>query len=211
MESLAEIKKHIILDTRENKEEFISYLADSAKTKGYDIHLEALPFGDIQYGSIIVERKEINDFVSSITSDRMWEQIIHMKANPEVSSIILVSGTFKDLWKNNRDKIPQIEGAFLKILACGIPLKCLDNDCQLVDFTLKLFDHSKPLEEPVKRVEKNKKMSLFMALPGVGYKSCKTLMKEFSTMEELVNDASLKDLQKILGPKKGQHVFEALR
>lgn len=200
----------ITLDTRENKESFISYLADTAKTNGYEVHMEALPFGDIQYGNIIVERKELNDFVSSITSDRMWSQIFQMKSNPDVTSIILVSGGYSKLWKQNKDKIPQIEGAFIKIMTLGIPLRCFETDNQLVDFTLKLFEHSKPLETPIKRIQKDHKTSLFMALPHVGRVASKKLMSEYDNMVELC-EASKKELQEILGPKKGLDVYDALR
>jgi len=113
--------KIISLDTRENNNKFITFLADVSKEKGYNLHIETLPFGDIQCGNIIIERKEINDFYSSVTSDRMWEQIAHMKANNEYVSIIMLSGRLQDLREVDDIKINVIIGSLKKITALGIP------------------------------------------------------------------------------------------
>ncbi len=202
--------KTILLDTRESNDIFVSLIADKAKEKEFDVIMRALPVGDIQYGNIIIERKEINDFVSSICGDRMWDQIYQMKLNPMISSMIFLSGGYEKLWKDNKDKIPTIEGAFFRILSTGIPLKRFDTDENLVDFALQLFEYAAPLNVPIKRVEKNKKDSLFMALPGVGRKNSKILRSEYRNICELC-EASEKELQVLLGPVKGKSVYNALR
>lgn len=202
--------KTITLDTRESKDEFIAYLADAARAKGYSIHMEALPFGDVKYENIVVERKEINDFCSSICSDRMFNQIFQMKANADYISIIALSGTYNNLWTKNKDKIPHLNGALKQITAWGIPVIHCGNDDELVDRILELFEYAKPIDIPVKRVDKDHKLSLFMALPKVGRKAAKKLMVEYKNMAELCT-ASKKELQDILGPKKGEDVYNALR
>jgi len=204
--------KIISLDTRENNNKFITFLADTSKEKGYNLHIETLPFGDIQCGNIIIERKEINDFYSSVTSDRMWEQIAHMRANNEYVSIIILSGRLQDLREVDDIKINIIMGALKKITALGIPHVWVQNDNELVIKTLEFFAYAESNEDfvPIKRVEKNKKDSLFMALPYVGRKAAKKLIKEFDNMETLVH-ASEKEIQIVVGPKKGSDIFKALR
>ena len=204
--------KQILLDTRENDNKFITFLADASKAEGYDIHITTLPFGDIQYNNIIIERKEINDFYSSINSDRMWEQIAHMRANNEYASIIIVSGRVQELHEVDDKKINRITGAMKQVVACGIPLIWVQNDNELVIKALDFFKYAISNEEfvPIKRVEKNKKDSLFMALPHVGRKAAKKLIKEFDNMETLVH-ASEKEIQTVVGPKKGSDIFKALR
>jgi ERCC4-type nuclease len=204
--------KIISLDTRENNNKFITFLADISKGKGYDLHMETLSFGDIQCGNIIIERKEINDFYSSITSDRMWEQIAHMKANNEYVSIIMISGRLQDLREVDDIKVNVIMGALKKITALGIPHVWVQNDNELVFKALEFFSYAESNEDfvPIKRVEKNKKDSLFMALPHVGRKAAKKLIKEFDNIETLVH-ASEKEIQAVVGPKKGSDIFKALR
>ena len=204
--------KQILLDTRENDNKFITFLADESKRSGYDIKMTTLPFGDIQCGNIIIERKEINDFYSSVTSDRMWTQIAHMKANNEYSSIIIVSGRLEEIHDVDKTKINVVVGAMKKITASGIPLVWVLTDKELVAKTLDFFSYAVSNEDfvPIKRVEKNKKDSLFMALPGVGKKAAKKLIKEFDNIETLVH-ASKKEIQDVVGNKKGADIFDALR
>ncbi len=204
------MSKTITLDTRENKEEFISYLADAARAKGYGIHMEALPFGDVKYENIVIERKEVNDFCSSVCSDRMYNQIFQMKANQDYSTIIAISGTYDKLWRDNKDKIPRLDGALRQIMAWGIPVMTCQNDEELVDRSLVLFEYARPIDVPLKRIDKDGKTSLFTALPKVGRENAKKLIKEFDNMVLLCN-ASKKELQDVLGPKKGEDVYNALR
>lgn len=202
--------KTIILDTRENDNDFIAYLGDAAQAKGYSVHMEALSFGDIKYEDIVIERKEINDFCSSVCSDRMTNQIFQMKANSDYNSIIALSGTYDQLWRDNKDKIPRLDGALKQIMAWGIPVMHCMNDEELVDRILVLFDYARPIDVPIKRVDKDSKLSMFMALPHVGRKAAKKLMKEYDNMAVLCT-ATKSDLTKSLGPKKGADVYDALR
>lgn len=202
--------KKITLDTREQNDSFIQYLIDAAREKGYNVQLEALPFGDIKYENIVIERKEINDFCGSVCSDRMFNQIYQMKSNPEYSSIIAISGTYDQLWKDNKNKIPHLEGALRQIMAWGIPILECKDDIELVDKILKLFEYDKPVSIPVKRVDKDDKLSLFMALPNVGRGGAKKLFSKWTNMVELCA-ATKEELQKVLGPKKGERVYNSLR
>lgn len=202
--------KTIYLDNRESDDKFISYLVDTAKLMGYDTISSTLEFGDINFQNIYIERKQCNDFCSSVCSNRLWEQAYKMKMNKDYISIIIISGSWDKLWKNNLDKIPQMEGAIIQLLAWGIPVLRVEDDTELVDQVLNLFKHSKPMEVPIKHIVKDGKISMFLALPGIGRKNGKVLMDEYDNMCELC-EASKKELQIILGPKKGSMVFDALR
>lgn len=202
--------KVITLDTRESNESFIAYLMDTSATLGYTVQLKSLYFGDIGFENIIVERKEINDFCSSICDNRIHDQIAKMRANTDYVSIIAISGTYGNLWKNNMDKIPSINGTFKQITAWGIPIIHCRDDNDLVDKVLELFKYAKPVDTPIKHVEKDTQISLFTALPNIGKKNAKKIQKEYHDMVTLC-DASKKELQSLLGPVKGETVFNALR
>lgn len=202
--------KIIYLDTRETDDAFISYLIDTANLIGYDIEPKILEFGDINFQNIYIERKTSQDFCSSVCSDRLWEQAYKMKVNKDYISIIIISGGWDKLWKNSMCKIPQMEGAIIQLLAWGIPVLRVEDDTELVDQVLNIFKHSKPMEVPIKHIVKDGKISMFLALPGIGRKNGKVLMNEYDNMCELC-EASKEELQILLGPKKGSMVFDALR
>jgi len=202
--------KVITLDTRENKDSFIAYLIDAANKRGYTIQLKALPFGDIQFENIIIERKEINDFCSSVCGNRMYEQLAQMKANLEYTSIIALSGTYNNLWKNNKDKIPALNGALMQILAWGVPVMHCISDEDLVDRVLNVFEYSRPIDVPIKHVTKDTQISLFAALPRVGRKNAKKIQKKYNNMITLCTIPK-EELQTLLGPVKGEEIFNALR
>ena len=204
------VNKHVYIDSRESGSGFVSYFIDNAISRGYDIHSTALIFGDLCCENIYIERKTAADFCSSMCSNRLWTQLYTMKQNPDYVAIIIISGNWDDLRQADKDKIPQLEGAIKRILALGIPVIRVANDEELTDRAFELFEHSNPLEIPIKRVEKNKKDSIYMSLPGIGRKNAKLLMAEYNNIFDLCG-ASKKDLQSILGPKKGKSVYDALR
>ena len=202
--------KDVYIDSRESSSTFVSYFIDNAISRGYDVHTTALIFGDLCCENIYIERKTTADFCSSVCSNRLWTQLYTMKQNPDYVAIVIISGSWDDLRQDDKDKIPQLEGAIKRILALGIPVIRVANDEELTDRAFELFEHSTPLEIPIKRVEKNKKDSLFMALPAVGRKNAKALMKKYSCMCTLC-EAPKKELVALLGPKRGSDVYNALR
>jgi len=204
--------KQIFLDTRESDDKFVTIMIDKATESKFDIVIRTLDVGDIQCGNIIIERKSINDFYSSVSGDHLWNQIANMKSNTEYNSIIMLSGRLQELHKLDDIKINVIMGAMKKITSLGIPLIWVQNDNELVVKALEFFAYAESNEDfvPIKRVEKNKKDSLFMALPHVGRKAAKKLIKKFDNMETLVY-ASEKEIQLVVGPKKGSDIYKALR
>lgn len=202
--------KTVYIDSRESDSRFVAYFIDNAVARGYNVHSTALIFGDLCCENVYIERKTANDFCASVCSDRLWSQLYTMKQNPDYASIVIISAGWDTLRRDDLSKIPQLEGAIKKILALGIPVIRVSNDEELVDKAFELFAYSHPLEVPIKRVEKNKKDSLFLALPGIGRKNGKELMSKYDNMCELC-EASKKELQFILGVKRGTMVYNALR
>ncbi len=204
------VVKQVYIDSRESDSKFVAYFIDNAMARGYNVHSAALVFGDICCENIYIERKAAPDFCASVCSDRLWSQLYTMKQNPEYSSLVMISGGWDQLRKDDLPKIPQLEGAIKKILALGIPVIRVANDEELVDRALELFQYSAPLDVPIKRVEKDKRGSLFMALPFIGKQNSKILIKKYGSICNLC-EASLQDLQLLIGPKKGIAVYNSLR
>lgn len=200
--------KTITIDVREPSS-FVEKFSSIAKERGFEIKIGTLDFGDFKCGNIIIERKEINDFAASVTSDRMYSQLFRMKENPSYSSIVLVYGNYEDLNWKNKDKIPNIKGGEYKILRMGIPILFLSNEDSFIDITLKLFEYSEDMDIPIKKIKKDGTMSTFRALDGCGKKTADILQKKYKCLGNLTR-ASKEEIQELIGNKVGERVYNSL-
>ncbi|MFX0003876.1 MAG: ERCC4 domain-containing protein [Candidatus Hodarchaeota archaeon] len=98
---------HVIIDNRENK---LKALLDQKK----DIityESKQLDIADIVISSeVAIERKEGNDFVSSIMDNRLFEQLLRLKDTYE-NPILILEGLNNEVFENTGMKISSIYGA----------------------------------------------------------------------------------------------------
>src|SRR3989337_4183530 len=88
-------KLRIIVDEREKK----SGIPDLLKAVGVNIEMKMLPLGDyIVAPETVVERKTINDLVSSIFDGRLFDQCTRLKQHFH-NPIILMEGTVVEIEK----------------------------------------------------------------------------------------------------------------
>lgn len=121
-----------------------------------EIEFVHLPLGDYlipsKKGSVIVERKAARDFLSSVRSNRLWEQLLRLMKQEEVLGfgikrrILLIHGRIGELMEIagyaeeylERDLLvfwSQIMGAFLEILyVYDTPIVLAENDVALRAF-----------------------------------------------------------------------------
>jgi ERCC4-type nuclease len=123
-----------------------------------NIEFSLLPFGDIvivteKKYAVVIERKNVQDFISSIRSNRLWEQLLKMmKANKIFNykikrKILLVHGRISEYLdnlcildqKNEKDSLSRfwasLSGAMLEIIyVYGIPIIFVENDEAIKDF-----------------------------------------------------------------------------
>ena len=69
-------KPQIKVDSREEPEVI------KRAEKHFDVTVEMMEVGDVQFGDLIIERKEVADFISSIFDGRLSEQPINMSRFP---------------------------------------------------------------------------------------------------------------------------------
>lgn len=116
-----------------------------------EIELVHLPLGDYlipsEDGSVLVERKSVRDFLSSIRSNRLWDQLLRFMKRQEMLGfslkrrILLIHGELRylpemltsyDANRSERDRLifwSQIIGAFLEILyVYDTPIVVTEND-----------------------------------------------------------------------------------
>ncbi len=204
----------ITVDTRESNKSFVSNFIIKAREKGHTIEESALDFGDLKCGDIVVERKEINDFASSATSSRLWDQILKMKENPSYTTMFVVSGDVSKLNFHNKNKIPEIYGATAKIMRLGISIHFVENDTVLTTHVLNMLEQSIDIDIPIKKVKKIDGKSIVRSFPGVGKKSMDYIKTKFDTVLDFlsfVTYATEKDIQSTFGKAKGTRIFNALK
>lgn len=107
------------VDTREP--ESIKEYAQSFFDKKLHVEIEELKVGDIQYGNIIIERKRIDDLVSSIIDGRFKNQKKNLvqKQNEGYHCYVIIQGEYQDLTDHALPK-KAVAGAIASLNEYGI-------------------------------------------------------------------------------------------
>ncbi len=201
------------MDYRERK--MLSFL------KNFEPEMVNLPVGDYllifqDYG-VLVERKSSGDFINSMKSNRLWEQMRRMLA-PEVMDTpikrraLLLHGTFEDLLTLSGFGWNHLMGAFMEIqYRYGIPVFFAENDEAFKEFfriLIKREEEGKNEGEieprwarvPPRRVmsEEEWKIYALSSLPYIGDKLARKLLKHFGSIEKIAR-ANIVELKKVEG------------
>lgn len=204
----------IIVDIHE-PEEIYNMLA---KDKSLLVKREHLEVGDYAFANVGIERKQLKDFFSSLTSKRIWEQVYNLKRRYE-RPILVIEGL--------KDPIVQLRGSdekrFLAAIATialmGITVITLPTTLHFVNFVQYLYFKTgrqglsmKPVpKKPWYREKEEIKEDVLCMLPGIGRKTAKAILARFPTIESLVK-ASPEELKQGtgLGDKRAKQLWEIL-
>jgi len=189
------IKPKIIADIHE-KDSLI--LAEISENKDIELIIESLKIGDYLVGNTIIERKTISDFISSMLSKRIIEQLKNLKQYN--NQLLILEGDLSDSELNPN----AVRGFILSILInYQIPI-VFTRDYQDTSRYLIILAKQQ-LKKPVEvslhsRIPKTipeQKQYILEAFPNIGPVTAKKLLKEFKTLNNTIN-ASEEDLEKIL-------------
>ena len=123
-----------IIDSREPKT-IKEVLTQCFEEEGIITDIQELPEGDFKYNNIIIERKEINDFVSSIKDKRYKTQRrkLLQRQNEGYHVYFLIHGNPKDLAEENYLPKKAIAGAIASLNEHGIhTLQCSRYDLEMI-------------------------------------------------------------------------------
>lgn len=209
--SVPEFIPKIIIDSRE----FHSLVTRELALLGAKIEMKPLDVGDYVVScDVVVERKEIGDFILSILDNRLFEQLANLRKAE--SPILLIEGT------NSTYNLGP--NAFFGALASvavdfKIPILWMKNSNESARFLFQLakreqFDLKK---EVVVRCQKKistiqDTQEFFIAgLPNINTVLARRLLKKFKTPKKIVV-ASNEKLQKVegIGKKKAEQIREVL-
>jgi ERCC4-related helicase len=199
----------ILVDNRER-----GFLVEQLHELGAKIKLSNLEVGDfILSDDVVVEKKEVNDFVSSLLDRRLFNQAIEMKRNFD-KPLIIIEGDINEMYASRNVNSNAIRSAMISLtLDYGIPILFSDSPKESAEY---LFQIAKR-----EQIERNKSISmrgsrrdwpiekqqqfLLEGLPMVGSNLALALLKKFKNPKGIAN-ASIEELQEIekLGPKKAE-------
>ena len=190
----------IVIDERERK----SGIPKLLQTIGVDVEIKTLPVGDyIVSHETIVERKSINDLMSSIFDGRLFDQCNRLKEHFQFP-IIVVEGNVDEIESISEN--PLVFYGALSTVAIDfkipiIPTPSASHTAKLLVSLASRKNASKgPLLKKIKKSNDIQKQQLLVlsSLPGVGEKTAIRMLKKFGTPLKVLSDSTI-DLAKIPG------------
>ena len=190
----------IIVDEREKK----SGIPDLLRAVGVNIELKNLPIGDyIVAPETIVERKSIQDFISSVFDGRLFDQCNRLKAHFE-HPIILMEGNadqIEDLTENPLVFYGAISSVVLDFKIPIIPTPSASHSAKLLIAMCTRQENKKgPFLKKIKKSDdlQKQQLSVLCSLPGVGEKLATRMLEKFGSPTNTLK-ASYTELSKIKG------------
>ena len=206
-----------------------------------EIAFTHLPIGDClvisDSGAVLVERKTVSDFLASVRSNRLWDQLLRMMQTERVlghvirRKILLVQGNFQDYLMatdaENPDELlkhwSQLMGAYLEIIyVYNTPIIHAESDTAVKAFIRILVKreasgkndklpearwYRKPAS--TKLPVKDRKAYILSALPYIGDQLAQNLLLHFTTISQIAC-ASVEELQRVpkIGKKKAELIHK---
>lgn len=217
-----------IVDVREG--ERIARIAEEI----CDTELRVLPLGDILLvlngEAVAFERKTPHDFVSSIRSNRLWEQLLKFMKTDEILGfkikrrILVIHGVLRDysILENEGKFWSSIMGALLEILfVYDTPIIVAENDLALE--ALLRVEMRREMEgandgPPDARwfrgwrkeglPQKDLRKYALTSIPLIGEKNAEALLRHFGSIQRIAN-ASVGELMRVrgIGRKRAENIY----
>ena len=168
---------------------------------GADFEITHLKVGDYLINNIVIERKTFSDFISSMLSRRLIDQLKHLKQYPKALLLIEGKSHIEDYTSMNPNSY---HGFIMSILLnYQIPI-IFTEDPEETALYLHLLSkqQAKPNQEislhaRIPKTKKEQKKYVLESFPNIGPQKAKKLLKKFSTLSS-VFQASEEELEEVL-------------
>ena len=198
--SSEDIKPLIKIDIHEKNSLVPSYL----KEQNCDIEFQDLKIGDYLINNIVIERKTFNDFVSSMISRRLIEQIKQLQQTKNPLIILEGEQNTKDFPNLN---LNSIRGFILSInLYHNIPIiSSKDSQETATYLTLLAKQQLKnpqqtSIHSKIPKTKPEQKKYILESFPNIGPKTADKLLKQFKSLSNIFN-SNTDELRDILKSK----------
>ncbi|AGB04531.1 ERCC4-type nuclease [Aciduliprofundum sp. MAR08-339] len=189
-----------------------------------------LPVGDFlicDENGVLIERKSARDFLSSMKTNRLWDQMRRLLADEVMDCKILrrallIHGSIEDELHLSGFGWNHVMGAFMEIqFKHGIPIFHAESDEALVEFFRILIKregegkNDGEIERRWERIPPKKSMSeeewkvyALSSLPYIGEKMARKLLAQFGSIEKIAR-ANIVELKKVegIGEKKAKQIY----
>ncbi|MGY4884699.1 MAG: ERCC4 domain-containing protein [Nanobdellota archaeon] len=195
-------REKVIVDYRERN----SLIASHLLKLGFDVEFKELKIGDYIVKDVVIERKTIPDFISSMINQRLIKQIEELKQYE--NKLLIIEGiSEKELYSEGDEGVNAnaIRGFLLSILLKHkIPLvfsKNSEDTAKFISVLSKKKEKEINLNAKKKTLNKKEQLQFIIeSFPGVGPKKARRLLEKFGSIQNIIL-ASTEDLKEILGIK----------
>jgi len=207
----------IIIDRHEKDSLIISEIV----SRNIEVQIESLKVGDYLISDeLAIERKTVNDFISSMLSKRLIKQLLELKANYKKPLLIIEGIEDENIYRPARHpnmNENSIRGMILSVLLnFQVPIIFTKDYIDTVNY-LELL--AKKQESPEKEISLRAKKHAFNiyeqqqmileGFPGIGPGIAKQLLEKFKTIKNFSN-ASLEELKETKLGKKAEIIKRIL-
>ena len=207
----------IIVDRHEKDSLIISEIV----SRNIEVQIESLKVGDYLISDeLAIERKTVNDFISSMLSKRLIKQLLELKANYKKPLLIIEGIEDENIYRPARHpnmNENSIRGMILSVLLnFQVPIIFTKDYIDTVNY-LELL--AKKQESPEKEISLRAKKHAFNiyeqqqmileGFPGIGPGIAKQLLEKFKTIKNFSN-ASLEELKETKLGKKAEIIKRIL-
>ena len=161
-----------------------------------------LPIGDFIVGDVdktyVIERKEIMDFVNSIKSKRLWEQVkdLYCVRDDKTTPIFIVEGSYKKIKMFSQFSLKAVRAAELAVeVRWGIPLIKARNMEHTAEIIKWIHDHESRYGSPRipdkslrEMSPEERKLWVLTSLPEMGIKKAEEVLKRFKTIKSFIDN-----------------------
>ncbi|GBE19741.1 MAG TPA: hypothetical protein ENG87_01970 [Candidatus Pacearchaeota archaeon] len=200
---IQEPKPKILIDYREKN----SLVASELVKLGFEIEFKELKVADYIIKGVAIERKTVNDFISSMINRRLIGQLEGLQQYND--KLLIIEGIDEQELYNDHEingmNPNSVRGFLLSILLkYKVPIMFTKDSSDTAKF-IAVISRKKERETPLNVMKKsfNKKEQLqfiIESFPGIGPKTAKLLLKKFRTIQNIINGTQDK-LNKIIGKK----------
>lgn len=209
----------MLIESREPKlnQEKIKKESPNSTVEFFEVGDYQLPKG------FLIERKKGRDFLGSLQSKRLFEQLINLQQADHPIIAIISDNIWKEFYFSQSRYIHNVYwGVFSTITAKFPKIRILqfEDDDQFINFLISL--EKKLLEEggdttrpkPFSRKPtsiQDRRENCLTQIEGVGVPLSKKLLKEYGTIEDLckATEESLSEIEKV-GKKTAKSIYETL-
>ncbi len=203
----------MVIDERERK----SGIPDLIKQIGVKVETMNLPVGDyIVAPETIVERKSVNDFISSVFDGRLFDQCSRLKEHFEHPSIV-IEGNVDEIDKITENPLVFYGAMSSVVLDFKIPVIPTPNASHTAKLLISMCARQGAVKGPfLKKIRKSgdlkqQQLSILCSLPGVGEKLATRMLEKFGSTSNSLNASSV-ELSKIngMGEARAQKIRKIL-